>query len=164
MSYQLFKAEILGNLTKPHTSKTKTANVITTAYTNLIMRSFETITGGGQFIQSPLRKLPLQIGIQTVLTLGLLKQNRFNFFNEIGPYFKSFWAGQTCLGTTGVIVITSPGIFQGPIIPESSNFTIWLDVFIGVIATHLLTLTGNYTNYYSGVTTPWSGALFMVLP
>lgn len=164
MSYQLFKTEILAKLNKTHTSKTKTAGILATAYTNLILRHFEVLTGGGVFSMSSTKTQPLKMQIQSVFMQNYTSHNRVNLWSQLSPGIMTFWTGQICMGTTGIVAVTSPGTFMGPPIPESNNPAIWIDMFSYVSAIHLKTLVGTYTNYVTGITVPWSGTLLQTFP
>jgi len=164
MSYSLFKSEIGALTGMQHVSRIQFAQVIGKAYNGLIERSYETLTGSGKVV-APIARLPGLIqGIYGVTEGNLGHTNQVNFFRQIAPYIYTYWAGQTIIGSLGMIVITSTGLFTGPIIPQNFNIQIWLNVFVGVVATHILTLLGTYTNYVTGLTTPWSGALLLTTP
>lgn len=165
MSYQTFKAEVLAGLTKPHTDKMKPARILATAYHNLILRHIESLTGGGVFLLGTAKLPGLIAGFHAAFTQNLASANkRVNIFQQLAPYIYTYWAGNTALGALGVAIVSGTGSFSGPIIPESNSPTLWLDVFIGVIAIHLKTITGTYTNYVSGATTPWSGVTLLTFP
>ena len=165
MSYQVFKAEVLAGLAKPHSDKLKPAKVLAKAYNNLIQRHFETLTGAGQFSLAAAGTSGLIAGFHAAFTQNYASANkRVNIFQQLAPYIYTYWAAQTAIGPLGIATVTYTGNFSGPIIPESNNPTLWLDVFIGVIATHILTLVGTYTNFVTGATTPWTGALLLTFP
>lgn len=164
MSFQLFKQEILGRIGKQHESRTKTSKIIADAYVNLIMRHFETISGGGQFMTIQSKKQILARGIQNNFEMNIKSDRRINVWDQLAPHIYSAWTGNQCIGPTGMVMITGTGVFKGPPIPENDDPKIWLEVFCGVIAVHLTTLIGTYTNFVTGVTIPWSGVLLKTFP
>ncbi len=166
MSHRLFKLECLLSLRPPHLDKYRQAITIARAYNNLVLNHIETMTGGGKFVSGGLR-IPLLIaGMQLVFEAqrraGAYK--KINIFKLISPIIRLYWTGQVCVGPTGVVVITSPGVYKGPAIPNNNSVEGFMKMFMAVNRAHLITLTGTYTNYYTGVTTPWSGALLKSLP
>jgi len=166
MSYRLFKLECLKTLRPPHLNKYKQAITIARAYNNLVINHVETMTGGGKFVSGGLR-IPLLIaGMQLVFEAQRRAGSyvKINIFKLISPIIKLYWSGQVCVGPTGVVVITSTGIFKGPAIPNNNNAQGFMQMFMAASRAHILTLTGTYTNYYTGLTTPWTGALLQSLP
>ena len=165
MSYSLFQAEILAGLRSPHSDKTRGAEVIAKAYTNLILRHFETLTGAGQYYSAPTKTAILQSGLQTIFLQNLSAEtNRVSQFNKGGPYMKLFWAGAVIPGPLGIVTVTNTGTWKGPVMPENNDPTLWLRVLCGITATHLLSLSGTYLNFYTGATSAWSGGLLLTFP
>jgi hypothetical protein len=164
MSFQLFKTELKAKLGIQHSDRAKLARVLALGYDKLANRHFDIITGGGKLIASSVRVPALQIGIQTVLERNLASSTRINFFNDISPFIKSYWAGMLIIGGTGQVIISNTGVFKGPPVVENNSIDIWLNIFQGVASIHLLTMTGTYTNYYTGVTVPWSSASLKSIP
>jgi hypothetical protein len=166
MSYKLFKAECMATLYPPHSNKFKQAITMSRAYNNLVLNHVESVSGGGRFVSGAL-KIPLLIaGMQLVFEAqrraGSYK--KINIFNLLGPVIKLYWTGQVCVGPTGTVIVTNTGVFKGPPIPNNKSVDGFMKIFMGVIRTHILTLTGTYTNFYTGLTTPWTGALLQSLP
>lgn len=165
MSYETFKGEILAGQIKPHTDKTRGARVIAQAYTNLVLRHFETLTGAGQYFSAPAMTATLQAGLQGVFTQNLLSEtNRVPQFNKWAPYIYSYWAAATIPGPLGIVVVTYTGNWVGPVMPETNDPQLWLRVLSGIIYTHIISLAGTYTNYFTGITSPWSGGLLLTFP
>jgi len=164
MSYSLFKAELFKEVFVQHKDPTKFARAFSTAYNNLITRHFESLTGGGVFVAASAGLPGLIQGVQTVMDLNKTSRSPVNFFQLISPYIYTYWIGQTAIGPTGVATVIGTGSFTGAPIPQNSDINIFVDVLIGVISTHLLSLTGTYINAYTGITTPWSGALMFTFP
>jgi hypothetical protein len=165
MSYNTFKGEILAGLNKAHKDKTKGSRVIAQAYVNLIMRSFEGMTGGGIFLTMPASLGTLQSGLQQVFLTSLTSQTkRMSQYDMWAPYIYAAWVGQTAVGPIGSATVLYTGNWKGTPIPESGNEQVWLDVLIGIMSTHILTLSGTYLNFYTGLVTPWSGVTLLVLP
>lgn len=164
MSYQLLKSELKLKLFKQHDDRRKVARVFSLAYDKFVMRHFDIITGGGKAIATSAKVPALKLGIESVLMKNLLSESRINFFNDIAPYIQTYWAGQTIIGSTGIVVISNTGVFKGPPIPENNSIDIWLNILQGVISVHMLTMTGTYTNYYTGITLPWSSASLQTTP
>lgn len=165
MSYKTFKAEILAGLKEPHQNQTLPATVIATAYTNLILRHIIPLNGGGGFKQVVVKTKLLEQELNIIFQQNITSaQNRINFWDQLSPAIIKFWTGELSFGPLGIVNITNPGTFTGPEIPESDDPEIWLDVFIGVASTHILTLQGIYTNYWLPFTIPWSGALLQTAP
>lgn len=166
MSYKLFKAECMKSLRPAHTNKYKQAITIARAYNNLILNHIETVSGGGKFVTGGLR-IPLLIaGMQLVFEAQRRAGSyyKINIFKLIAPVIRLYWFGQVCVGPTGTVIVSSTGVFKGPSIPNNKSIDGFMKIFMGVIRVHLLTLTGTYTNFYTGLTTPWSGALLKSLP
>lgn len=164
MSYSLFKTEIMALTGMQHVSRMQFAQVVGNAYNNLVLRCFETLSGGGQFLAAAGGVGALINGIHSITEQNLQQHNNIDFFNQIAPFIYTYWAGQPCIGPLGVVTVTSPGTFQGPIVPQNFDATIFINIFQGVVATHLLTLQGTYVNSITGVTTPWSGVTLMTTP
>lgn len=164
MSYSLFQTELSMKLQKQHTDTTKFARTIATAYDNLISRYFEILSGGGQFIAIKAGLPGLIAGLTARFAANLQQHNDVNIFNQMGPLVQAYWTGQVCIGAAGMVTITSPGTFKGPIIPQNNSLQIFISTLMGVVSTHLLTLQGIYTNFYTGATSPWSGALLQTIP
>ena len=164
MSYSLFRTEIGALTGYQHISRMQYSQVISSAYNNLILRCFETLTGGGIVVGASARLPLLYNGILSTCEMNLHQSNNVNFFNQISPYIYSYWAGQTIPGPLGLVTITGTGSFKGPIIAQNFNIQIFISIFCGVVATHILTLTGQYLNYVTGVVSPWSGALLLTTP
>lgn len=164
MSYTLLKSELKLKLYRQHDSRTKFASTLATAYDKFVNRHFEVISGGGKPVATSAKIPILQAGFQLILSMNLIKENRINFFNQIEPYIKAYWMGQVITGPAGIVVITNPGVFKGPPIVENNSIDIFLNILQGCIAVHMLTMTGVYTNYYTGITVPWSSALLKTIP
>ena len=164
MSLSLFKTEIMALTGMQHVSRMQFAQTVGTAYNNLILRCFETLSGGGQFLAAAAGTPTLINGIHSITEQNLNQHKDVNFFSQIAPHIYTYWAGQPCIGPLGVVTVTSPGNFQGPIVPQNFDATIFIGIFQGVVATHLLTLSGTYINSVTGVTTPWSGATLLTTP
>jgi hypothetical protein len=162
MSWSVLKFELLSKLNPPHASVTLQANVISQAYTNLVLRTFETLTGGGQFVGAPARTKIARLGMQCVFEVNRrYGKLPVNIFSQLTPYFLSYWAGQTCVGPFGQVTVIFPGVFVGPPIPPNISRDAFVNIMCGVLSTHMLTMTGIYTNFVTGVTIPWSGALLL---
>lgn len=165
MSYSAFKAEILGGLQTQHRDKTKASRVVSMAYTNLVLRHYETLTGAGQYFLASGMTAGLQAGLQAIFLKNLASEhNRISQYNLWAPYIYSYWAGATIPGPLGIAVVTGTGTWSGPPMPENKDPQLWLRVLTGVIASHITSLLGTYTNYYTGYTTPWSGGLLLTFP
>lgn len=164
MSFQLFKTELSLKLQKQHTDTTLFARTIATSYNSLISRHFEILSGGGQFIAIN-AGLPALIGGLTANFLANLNQHKdVNIFNQMGPLIKAYWTGQVCVGAAGMVTITNPGTFKGPVIPQNNNLQIFISTLLGVVSAHLMTLQGIYTNFYTGATSQWSGLFLKTIP
>lgn len=164
MSFQLFKAEILGNLQTQHSSKTKTAIVIGTAYNNLVQRMIEPLCGGVMFYTLIPKTPALIAGLQSVFTQNLLTaKKRVNIFQQFAPHIYTYWTGATTVGPLGNVTLTSTGVFNGPFLPETTDPNLWLDVLCAVCSTHIKTLVGIYINSTTGASSPWSGSVLMVI-
>lgn len=166
MSYKLFKAECMLSLRPAHSNKYIQAITISRAYNNLVLNHIETMSGGGKFVTGGLR-IPLLIaGMQLVFEAqrraGSYK--KINIFKLIAPVIKLYWVGQVCVGPTGTVIVSNTGVFKGPHIRNNKSIDGFMKIFMGVIRTHLITISGTYTNFYTGLTTPWSGALLKSLP
>lgn len=147
-----------------HVSRIQFAQVVGKAYNGLVERSFETLTGAGKVI-APSAKLPgLISGIYSITESNLAQTNQVNFFSQIAPHIYTYWAGAVITGPLGIVNVQGTGVFAGPIVPQNYNIEIWLAIFLGVVATHILTLVGTYINSVTGITTPWSGALLLTTP
>lgn len=164
MSYQLFKAELRNKVYKQHDSLNKFPSSFAAAYNNLVMRHFDTLTGGGKLVRISAGRPILQQSIYAQLMINRKSPAEVNFFNQIAPFIKIYWAGQQIIGPTGIVTITYPGEFIGPYLKQNQNINIFINTLVGVISTHIMTLTGMYTNAYTGITTPWSGALLRTTP
>lgn len=164
MSYQLFKSELKLKLFKQHDDDRKVARVLAAAYDKLVLRHFDIITGGGKVIGSSAKVPILRSGIEAILRKNKLSDRRVNFFNDIAPYIKAYWSGLTIVGSLGTVIISNTGVFKGPPVVENNNIDIWLSILQGVVAVHMVTMTGTYTNYYTGVTIPWSSASLKTTP
>jgi hypothetical protein len=165
MSYFLFKAELLASLVPPHQSKTKQARVIADAYTDLVLRHFEVMTGGGRAILAPTRTSVLRNGLQSVFDANRKYGARpVNVFTQMAPAFYSYWNGQTVVGPLGYATVTFPGIFKGPTIPGNLNYAAWLNIFCAVLAAHIMTLGGTYRNLFLKRDFEWSGSMFLACP
>lgn len=165
MSYFLFKAELLANLIPPHKSKTKQANVISAAYTRLVLRHFEVMTGGGRAILAPTRTAILRNGLQAVYDANRkYGRGNINIFTQMAPAFYAYWTGQTVVGPLGYATVTYPGIFKGPRLPPTLSYKTWLNIFCAVLAAHIMTLGGTYRNYYLRRDFAWSGSMFLACP
>lgn len=165
MSYKLFKAEVMASLIPRHLNKFKQAITMARAYNNLVLNHVETISGGGRFVAGGL-KIPLMIaGMQLVFEAQRRASSyaKINIFTLLAPVIKLYWMGQVCVGPTGTVIVTTTGVFKGPKIPNNSSTDGFMKLFMGVSRAHILTLSGTYTNFYTGVTTPWSGALLQSL-
>lgn len=164
MSFSLFKSQISALTGRQHVSRIQFAETIAKAYNGLVTRAFETVTGGGKVV-APITGLPgLIAGIYSITEQNLHQHNEVNFFSQIAPYFKMYWVGKQIIGPTGFVVINNTGQYKGPMIKQHFNFEIWVNIFVACCATHIMTLSGTYTTYAWGVTTPWSGALLVSLP
>lgn len=165
MSYKLFKAECMSSLSPKHNNLFKPAITISRAYNNLVLNHLEPMTGGGKFLTGGFR-IPLLIaGLQLVFEAQ--RRNGWvpvNMFTLMSPIFKLYWQGNVAAGPTGVVIITNPGIFKGPKVPPNTSVDGFMKIFMGVLRVHIKTLSGTYTNFYTGVTTPWSGAMLRSLP
>lgn len=164
MSYNLFRTELKSKLYKQHDSKTKFASTLATAYDKFVNRHFDTMTGGGKPIGSSARIPMLQQGFQIMFTKNLFSEGRINFFSQMAPFFKAYWAGMVITGPTGIVVVTGTGFFQGPIVIENNSIDIFLNILQGCVAVHMMTMFGTYTNYYTGLTFPWTSALLLTTP
>jgi hypothetical protein len=149
-----------------HGDNYRQAITIARAYNNLVLNHIETVSGGGKFVSGgvriPLLIAGMQLVFETQRRAGSYK--KINIFNLISPVIKLYWMGQICVGPTGTVIVTNSGVFKGPHIPNNKSIDGFMKIFMGVIRTHLLTITGTYTNFYTGLTTPWSGALLKSLP
>lgn len=164
MSYSLFRSEINALTGMQHVSRIQYAQIISSAYNGLVMRSFESLTGGGQYIGASAKLPGLFQGIHSITESNLNQHKTVNFFSQIAPHIYTYWAGAVIPGPLGLVTLTSTGNFKGPIIKQNFNFQIWINTFIGVVAVHIMSLVGTYLNYVTGVTTPWSGALLITTP
>lgn len=147
-----------------HVSRMQFAQVVGTAYNNLVLRHFETLTGGGIVVAAPVGLPGLIQGIYSITEQNLHQHNDVNFFDQIAPFIYTYWIGQTMPGSLGIATVTGTGNFSGPIPPKNFDAVIFVNILIGVVATHILTLTGTYLNYYTGATTPWSGGTLLTFP
>jgi hypothetical protein len=165
MSYAAFKFEVISQLYPPHSDTVRQAQVIGTAYNNLVLRHFDTLSGGGQYLLGSARLPVLISGLQAIFALNRASGfSAVNIFRQIGPLLKAYWAGATIIGPLGVTVVSSPGNVFGPVIPQTTNYTVFLNIFCGVLYAHMLTLAGTFTSYWFGRTTPWGGALLLSTP
>jgi len=165
MSYNAFKVEVLSGLQTAHGDKIRGSRVMAQAYINLISRHMEIITGGGSVIGMPAGLPALQAGLQTIFLQSWTSQTTMQSqFNMWAPYIYTAWAGQMIVGPTGFVAVLNTGSWAGPPIPQNLDPRLWLDVLIAVITTHIISLSGTYTNYFTGMTTPWSGALLQTFP
>lgn len=165
MSYLLFKAELLANLVPPHQSPTKQARVIANAYTRLVQRHFEILTGGGTARLAQTRTPILQAGLQAVFSANrLYGRVPINIFTQMSPAFYAYWAGQTVIGPLGIATVIFPGLFRGPVVKPGFSYITWVNILCAVLAAHIMTLAGIYTNTYTGITFPWSGVMFLACP
>lgn len=164
MSYQLLKAELNLNLKVQHTDQTKFARTIANAYNSFISRHYEIMSAGGQFVAISAGLPVLTAGLVAKFSANLAQHNDVNLFDQMEPLIKAYWTGQICIGSAGMVTITNAGIFKGPIIPQNMDLQVFISTFIGVVSAHLLTLQGQYVNFYTGVTSPWSGALLKTIP
>jgi len=165
MSYQLFKFQVLSNLYPKHSDRVKQARVLAQAYNTLVLNHYEPLTGGGKFLSGtakvPLLTLQLQQIFDNQRRTGTTK---INIFSLMKPAIDAYWTGMTCVGPLGAVIVTSTGNFSGPSIPNHNSDATFMDIFSAVFRVHLLTLSGNYINYVTGATTPWSGATLLSLP
>ncbi len=164
MSFSLLKSELKLKLFKQHDDRKKFAKVLASAYDKFANRHFDIITGGGKPIALSARMPALRMGIESVLLKNLTSETRINFFNDISPYIKAYWSGVMIIGGTGQVVISNTGVFKGPPVVENNSIDIFLNILQGVIAVHMVTMSGTYTNYYTGVTIPWSSASLKTTP
>tara|TARA_Y100000389_G_C17447490_1_gene512527 strand:- start:1997 stop:2494 length:498 start_codon:yes stop_codon:yes gene_type:complete len=165
MSYLAFKAEVLSGLQTAHTDKQRASRVLSIAYVNLISRHMELLTGGGTVLGMPLQQLPLQAGLQTLFLQSYTSQTTVQSqYNMWAPYIYTAWAGQAIVGPIGAVAILNTGVWSGPPIPPNLDPRLWIDVLTAVITTHIISLSGTYTNFFTGITTPWSGALLQTFP
>lgn len=164
MSYSLLRHELKNYLFKQHNDSTKFSRIMANSYTNFVNRHFDTMTGGGRPVGISAKNIILRRQIQTILDRNIKNSRKINFFNDLEPFIKSFWMGQVITGPTGMVVINNPGIFKGPHVPENNSIDIFLGVLQGVIGVHMLSMTGLYTNAYTGVTIPWTSALLKTTP
>lgn len=164
MSYSLFRMELLSKLKKQHDSRTKFASTLAKAYDKFANRHFEVLSGGGRLIATQARVPILQAGIQLIMEKNLLSRSRVNLINDLEPYIKAYWSGMLIIGGAGQVIITNAGFLKGPPIIENNNLEIMIAILIGCLSIHMLTMTGTYVNYYTGVTTPWSSVLLRTIP
>lgn len=167
MSYTLFKLELLSNLVPSHSSTTKQASSIARAYDNIVSRHFEVLTGAGRVTGSSARVPILQNGFQSVFDLNRKAGfNKLNIWTMMSPFIYSYWAGMMGNGPLGMFTVTFPGVFRGPVIPESVSYEAWLNIFCAVAYTHILTLAGIalITALPVPITVPWSGVLLLACP
>lgn len=164
MSYRLLKSELKVQLFKQHNDRYKFAKVLSNAYVKFVMRHFDTLTGGGKPAGITAKGTVLKRQIQTILDKNFKSERKINFFNDLEPFIKTFWTGVTITGPTGIVIINNPGIFKGPPVIENNNIDIWLGILNGVIGIHMLSMTGIYTNAYTGITVPWTSALLKTTP
>lgn len=164
MSYQLFKAELKQKVYIQHKDANKFPAAFATAYNNLVMRHFDTLTGGGKLVRISAGKPLLETSIKSIMMLNRVNSAEINWFNQIAPFIKLYWTAQQIIGPTGFVTITYPGEWIGPYIKQNNNINIFINTLVGVISTHIMTMVGTYTNAYTGITTPWSGALLRTTP
>lgn len=165
MSFQLFKYQVLSKLYPQHLDRFKQAITLALAYNTLVLNHYEPLTGGGKFVTGGL-KVPVVIANLQLIFEAQRRSgfNKINFFKLMKPSIDFYWTGMVCVGPLGVVTVTSPGVFKGPSIPENTSIEGFVDIFASVMRVHLTTLTGTYLNYYTGVTSPWSGATLLSLP
>jgi len=165
MSFPLFKGEMLGQLVPQHSSKTKQSRIFATAYNNVARRHHEVMTGGGTVTLGGI-KVPIMTGLaQSIFSFNRISQfKKFNFFSQLAPVVYSYWMGQVIVGPLGIVNVTYPGLLVGPAIPETDSFSTWLNMLCAVLAAHMMTLAGTYTNFYTKKTHPWSGAMLLPCP
>ena len=165
MSYSAFKAEVLSGLQTAHGDKIRGSRVMAQAYINLISRHMELLTGGGSVLGMPVGLPTLQAGLQTIFLQSYTSQTTAQSqYNMWAPYIYTAWAGQAIVGPTGVVAVLNTGVWSGPPIPPNLDPSLWIDVLTAVITTHIISLSGTYTNFFTGITTPWSGALLQTFP
>lgn len=165
MSYLLFKHELLANLVPAHQSKTKQSRIIADAYTSLVLRHYEVMTGGGRAILAPTRTGILRNGLQSLYDVNRRYGNqKVNIFEQMAPAFYSYWAGMPIIGPLGYANVRYTGLFKGPSIPGNSDYTVWINVFCAVIAAHIMTLGGIYRNYFLKRDFEWSGTMMLACP
>lgn len=166
MSYRLFKAELLSNLTPGHGSKTRQASTIANAYGRLVSRHFEVLTGGGRVVTAQSRTPILRAGLQAVFTANrLYGRVPLNIFTQMSPAFYAYWGGQTIVGPLGTATVLFPGLFRGPRLNPSDDVESWINIFCAVAAAHIMTLGGIYRNNFPvPIITPWSGVMMLACP
>ena len=165
MSWQLFKSEA-GVLTGiPHVSEFQYAQTMATAYNNLVLRHFDSLTGMGVVINSTPKVPALLQGLLSVCQMNLSHQSQVNWLQQIAPHIITFWTGAIIIGPLGQVTVTSPGTWSAIPFVQNTNFNILLTTFEATARLHLMTLTGIYVStVVPGVTTPWSGALLQTFP
>lgn len=165
MSYQLFKYQVLQNLYPKHLNKYKQSITLAKAYNTLVLNHFEPLTGGGKFVAGTLKVPLIAANFQAIFEFQRRSGfNKINIFKLLKPSINFYWTGMVCVGPAGIVTVTSPGVWKGPSIPPNTSMEMFMNIFSGVIRAHLLTLSGTYTNIYTGITTPWSGATLQSLP
>lgn len=165
MSYLLFKKELLANLVPAHQSTRKQARIISDAYTRLVLRHYEVMTGGGRALLAPTRTGILRNGLQTVFdTNRKYGTTKVNIFTQMAPAFYSYWSGMPIIGPLGFATVRYTGLFKGPSIPGNTNYSVWINVFCAVLAAHIMTLGGVYRNLYLLREFEWSGSMMLACP
>lgn len=165
MSYKLFKYEVLSSLYPKHTDRFRQAITLARAYNNLVLQHYEPLTGGGKFIAGTIKVPLIAANFQAIFEAQRKTGfNKINIFKLLKPSIDFYWSGMVCIGSLGIVTVTSPGVFKGPAIPNNTDTEGFMDIFSAVIRAHLLTISGTYVNYYTGATTPWSGATLLSLP
>jgi hypothetical protein len=165
MSYNLFAVDVLSSIVPQHTSTNKQSRIVAQAYTRLVQRHFEVMTGGGRAITAPSRIPVLQAGLQAVFSANRRWGNvPLNIFSQMAPAFRAYWTGQIITGPLGNVTITFPGVFRGPALKTVVSLESWLNVFCAVAAAHIMTLLGVYIPNILPVPMPWSGVMMLACP
>lgn len=160
MSFLVFKSQVLSTLVKPHTDTKRLAKAIAISYHGLILRHFEILTGGGLYVNGNVNGL--QDYLQGVFDNNLHHaKKRVNLFEQMAPGIYNYWKGAIINGPLGYVNINNTGVFKGPIIPEHNNNLLLVNILSGVIAVHLKTMTGIYTNTVNNYTLDWSSNLLI---
>jgi hypothetical protein len=148
-----------------HVSKEQFAQTVSSAYNQVVLLHFDSMTAGGKVVNSAPKLMPLYQGVLSICNLNIQQHNQTNFLQQLAPHIQTYWAGIIITGPTGIVTVTSPGSFTGiPVLPNN-NFNILLNAMIAAFRIHILTLTGQYvSSVVPGLVSPWSGIFLQTIP
>ena len=166
MSWQLFHTECSALTGMTHVSREQFSQTIATAYHGSVMRHLDSVTGGGVVINTAPKLPMLTMGLISIANMNLASHSQsINWVQQVGKFIKLYWVGAMITGPTGMVVVSSTGVWTAPSVVPNTDFNILLWTFEAVALIHLMTLVGTYTStVVPGLTTPWSGATLLTIP